>query len=83
MTVEQLQSVHQARPFQPFTLHLADGSKVHVPHNEFLSRSPSGRTIVVQGAGDTLSIVDLLLVTRIEVHYPAPTVSTDGNGKAE
>lgn len=25
MTIEPLREVHRARPFQPFTLHLADG----------------------------------------------------------
>jgi hypothetical protein len=68
MTLEQLRAVHQARPFQPFTIHLADGRKLRVPHREFLSHSPTGRTIIVYDAGEEFSIVDLLLVTRLQVH---------------
>ena len=68
VTIEQLRNVHQASPFQPFTLHLADGRKLHVPHREFLSHSPSGRTVIVYGEGDSFNIVDLLLVTDVEVH---------------
>jgi hypothetical protein len=68
MTFEQLRAVHQARPFQPFTIHLADGRKLRVPHREFLSHSPTGRTIIVYDVGEEFSIVDLLLVTRLQVH---------------
>lgn len=68
MTIEQLRAVHQARPFHPFTLHFADGDQIDVPHSEFLSHSPTGRTVIVYGAGEAFSIIDLLLVTRIEVH---------------
>lgn len=31
MTIEPLREVHQARPFQPFTLHLADGRAAKSP----------------------------------------------------
>ena len=68
MTIERLRNVHQAQPFHPFTIHLADGRTLPVPHRDFLSHSPSGRTVIVYGDGDSFSIVDLLLVTEIEVH---------------
>ena len=68
MTIEQLRTVHRARPFQPFTLHLADGRQLDVPHSEFLSHSPTGRTVIVFESDESFSIVDLLLVTRIQVH---------------
>ncbi|MCH7728133.1 MAG: hypothetical protein IH991_16890 [Planctomycetes bacterium] len=71
MTIEQLRAVYQAQPFHPFTLHLADGEKLHVPHVDFLSHSPTGRTLIVYGEGESFSIVDLLLVTRLEVHNGA------------
>ena len=67
MTIEQLRSVHQATPFQPFTIFLADGRSFHVPHREFLSQTPSGRTVVVSNADETLDILDLLLVTDLKV----------------
>jgi hypothetical protein len=68
MTMEQLRAAHQAQPFQPFTIHLADGRSYHVPHREFLSHSPSGRTIIVYHPDDSFSIIDLLLVTELKVN---------------
>jgi len=68
MTVEQLNNVHHAQPFRPFTIHLGDGRSFFVKHRDFLSRSPSGRTIIVHGDDDRFSILDLLLVTELEVH---------------
>jgi len=79
MMIEQLRGIHEARPFQPFTIHLADGRSLEVPHTEFLSHSPSGRTIIVYHGDDDFSIIDLLLVTEIEVH-PVPASSSPGSG---
>jgi hypothetical protein len=42
MTTDQIRSAIAARPFQPFTLHLADGEKITVPHPEYVSLSPGG-----------------------------------------
>ncbi len=76
MRFQQLDRVREGRPFRPFTLQMADGRSFHVPHPEFLSRSPSGRTIIVYGSGeDDFSILDLLLPTEIEV---LPPVSAGG-----
>jgi hypothetical protein len=71
MTIEQLRKVHQARPFQPFTIHIADGRHYHVPHNDYLSHSPSGRTVIVYHPDDSASIIDLLLVTEVRVQAQA------------
>ena len=67
MTVDQLRSTHQANPFRPFTIHLADGRSFHVPHRDFLSQSPSGRTLIVYHQDESFSILDLLLVTELEI----------------
>jgi hypothetical protein len=66
MTIEQLRNAHQAQPFTPFSLHLADGNQLAVPHREFLSHAESGRTVIVHGQGETWNVVDLLLVNRLE-----------------
>lgn len=67
MSIEQLQAIHQAAPFRPFTIHVADGRQFDVPHREFLSHSPRGRTIIVYHDDDSFSVLDLLLVTELEV----------------
>ncbi|MBI1901349.1 MAG: hypothetical protein HYS13_09600 [Planctomycetia bacterium] len=71
MTIEQLRALHHATPFRPFTMHMADGRRIDVPHRDFLSYSPSGRTVIVQHEGDTFSIIDLLLVTELKVNNGA------------
>jgi hypothetical protein len=65
MTTEQLDAVHRAQPFTPFTLHLADGTKHSVSHPELLWRTQGGRTIFVNPGGEKVAIIDLLLVTQI------------------
>ena len=67
MTIEQLRGLHQRRPFQPFEIYLADGRSLPVDHPEFLSQSPTGRTIAVGLADGTHQIIDLLLVTSLEI----------------
>jgi hypothetical protein len=68
MTTEQLKNVHEAKPFRPFTIHLADGTSLDVSHPEILWRTQGGRTIFVNTSGEHVAIVDLLLVTKLTVH---------------
>jgi hypothetical protein len=67
MTIERVRELHNAQPFQPFIIHLADGREIPVLHREFMMTAPSGRTIVVFQPTDQMNIIDLLLVTDLEV----------------
>jgi len=67
MISERIRQLWKAEPFQKFTMHLADGRQIPVLHREFLMISPSGRTANVYQPDDSLNIVDLLLVTDLEV----------------
>ncbi len=69
--------MHQARPFQPFDIHLADGRTLPVNYPEFLAQSPSGRTIAVGHADGVLEVVDLLLVVSLK---PRPRSSSRRSG---
>ena len=73
MTTDQLDAVHQAKPFRPFMLHLADGTEHYVTQSELIWRTPGGRTIIVSLGGEKMAIIDLLLVTKI----------THGNGASQ
>ncbi len=79
MTIEQLRTVYRAQPFRPFVLHLADGRQIPVQHPEFIMTVPSGRTIFVVQPDDTANIIDLLLVTDIELQ---PAVQPSGGNGA-
>ena len=70
MTLEQLKRVIQGNPFRPFTIHMGDGRVFLIKHRDFISHSPSGRTVIVYDNDDSFSILDLLLVTELEVHPP-------------
>ena len=72
MTIQQLRAAHRATPFRPFTVHMADGRAFNVPHPDFLSMSPSGRTVIIYQEGDEFSILDLLPMTEIAM-TPADT----------
>jgi hypothetical protein len=67
MTIDQIRKLHQAKPFQPFAIHLADGRAFPVEHPEVLAIIPPGRTIVVGLNDGTAEIVDLLLVTSLHL----------------
>jgi hypothetical protein len=65
MTIDQIRTLHQAKPFKPFTIHVADGASYEVQHPENLMQSQGGRTIAVSAEGDAVAVIDLLLVTRV------------------
>jgi hypothetical protein len=71
MTANQIKERRTANPFVPFTLRLANGRRFFVPHRDFISQSPGGRIVIVYGTDDAASIVDLYLVTDLEVHAAA------------
>jgi hypothetical protein len=75
MTIEQPRNVVDARPFRPFAIHLADGRRVPVHHREFLPTVPSGKTVVVCQPDDTLNILDLPLITDLEIRSSSPSTA--------
>jgi hypothetical protein len=66
MTLEQAKAFYLAEPFQPFTIHLADGRGIPVLSREFIMAVPSGRILIVCQPDDTVNFIDLLLVTDLE-----------------
>jgi len=47
---------------------MADGRTFDVPHPDFAAQSPSGRTVIVFQEDDSYSLLDLLLMTELDVH---------------
>ena len=79
MKIEELRSLHQACPFRPFVIHMADGRTFSIPHNEFLAYDQDGGMLVALRNDHTFSILDLDLVTELEL-LPA-NGKTKGRGK--
>jgi hypothetical protein len=70
MTVEQLKVMREANPFRPFRIHLAGGKTFDIPHRDFVAPAPSGRKAIVYQADDTYSVVDVYLITELEILGP-------------
>lgn len=67
MTLIEVRARYETRPFKPFILHLADGRAIPVEHPEFMMTAPDGRTIAVYQPDGYLNIIDLSLVTDLEI----------------
>ena len=67
MTIAKLRELYQARPFQPFIMHLADGRQIRVGHPEWMAISPGVRTVYVEQKDESSNHIDLLLVTDLEI----------------
>jgi len=68
MTINELQNTLNAAPFRPFVVHLADGRSIPVVHPDFVLVTGKGRTAIIsRPEDDWLAIVDLLLISQLEV----------------
>lgn len=68
MTIERLRTAARAQPFKPFVVCLADGRKFRVSHPECILIPPeASRTFVVAETGEDYRIIDLLMVTSLDL----------------
>jgi len=67
MTIEQSRATIRQQPFRAFTIHMVDGRVFPVAHPDFVAVSPTGRTVIVFQPDDSHSVVDLLLMSELEV----------------
>lgn len=70
MKLEQLRDAMHAAPFQPFTIHTADGRSVHVPHPDFIALTGNGRTAIVaspKNVSPSYLLIDLPLIAQLEI----------------
>jgi hypothetical protein len=67
MKVEKIKQALHAQPFRPFFIHLADGGRLPVMHEDFVALEPAGREIIVYLRNNTHQIIDVLMITRLEV----------------
>ena len=67
MTREKVTEFLHAQPFRPFVVHLADGRAIPVHHPDFVASVPSGRLLVILQPDESMNVVDLFLVTDLEL----------------
>ena len=67
MKIEKVRQLLHEQPFRPFKIHLADGGRVSVAHEDFVALDPVGREMIMYLPDGSHQIVDVMLVTRLEV----------------
>ena len=73
MTMQAIREAANAQPFRPFSLRLAGGPKIRVVHPDYIALGPRGRTILVYGADESFKVIDVMLVTEVDVPEPRST----------
>lgn len=73
MTIESIREATHAEPFRPFTLRLAGGPTIKVAHPDFIAIGPKGRTVFVYGEDESFKVVDVMLVTELEMEPSRPS----------
>src|SRR4051812_12573013 len=59
---ESLREAVRARPFKPFSLMLADGTRLPVTHPEWILVPPGARTAVLMDRSERVRILDVALL---------------------
>jgi len=67
MNIDEMRKIQRAEPFRPYTIHVADGRAIRVEHPEFVALGPAGRTAVAFTPDGSFEIIDLRLVTTLQV----------------
>ena len=67
MKIVEIRNLLHAQPFRPFFIHIADGGRIPVKHEDFVALGPAGREMIVYQPDNTHQIVDVMLVTRLEI----------------
>jgi hypothetical protein len=86
MNVEHLRAARNAVPFVPFTIYMADGRSHRIPHPDYLSMSPGGRTVIAYQTEEAGCILNMNLVTDIQFENEATSeviFRTSQNGNNE
>ena len=67
MKIAKIREVLHAQPFRPFLIYLADGGRILVEHEDFVALEPAGREMIVYLRDSSHHIVDVVLITRLEI----------------
>jgi len=63
--IARLRELWNARPFTPFSIRLADGRVLSVPHPDFFYVSPSGGRIFVTDIDDNIEYLNPLVIVSV------------------
>ena len=82
MRTESLREVIHAQPFRPFSLMLADGTRLPVPHPEWVWLLPAGRTVGWSDQDERVKLLDIGLLLGVDLDTPisAGSIAPNPNG---
>ncbi len=66
MKIAKVCEALHAQPFLPFWIHLADGGRIPVKHEDFVAVNPAGRWVGVFLPDGSHHLIDVLMITRLE-----------------
>jgi hypothetical protein len=66
VTSTELRKFWHRSPFVPFDITVPGRTKLHVPHPDFFTISPSGRVAHVWTKADDYAALDVFLITAVE-----------------
>ena len=66
MIAEEIQALHRAVPFEPYTIHTSDGKAFYVKHPDYCLISPGGDTLWVFSTEIVRDIVATRNITHLE-----------------
>jgi hypothetical protein len=66
MSIEVIDSMLSASPFEPFRVCISDGKELDVRHPDYLLRTPGKQHIMVFTSPERFQLIDLRHVTRLE-----------------
>jgi hypothetical protein len=72
MEESTLRQACERRPFRRFVVVVADGSRLAVPHPEFISLDPEERTVIVWKERSVPVWVDVASITAIDFQFCTP-----------
>ena len=67
MKINEIRNLLHAQPFRPFLIQIADGGRIPVKHMDFVALAPTGREMFIYQPDGSWQIVDVPLVTRLQV----------------
>jgi hypothetical protein len=70
MNIEKIREVLNRNPFLPFSIRMADGRDITIHHPDFVALEPSGTELIAYLPDNSFKIIDLSLVTSIDVFKP-------------
>ena len=70
MLIDELRNRLRIQPFRPFTVHILDGSQVHIHHLDYAWLLPSGGELHVEDNQGKVHLIDTTQISQIS--YDAP-----------